>query len=114
MNQVAEDPVVRASRREAVFTVGIWFVAMAYTLTYCYCYGYGRRLDDVTFVLWFPDWVFWGIVVPWLACILVSTWFAFGFMGNESLGPDLPEADPAPVYRPPDDDPPPRAEMQRG
>jgi len=90
-----EDPVVRAARREAAFTAVLWLAAMGYTISYCYLNGYGRNLDDVKFVLWFPDWVFWGIVVPWLACVVVSTIFAFGFMGKEPLGADRGEADPA-------------------
>jgi hypothetical protein len=40
-------------------------------------------------VLWFPDWVFWGIVVPWGICILASTVFAFRVMGSESLGEEI-------------------------
>jgi len=89
------DPVVKAARREALFAGAMWLVAMIYTVTYCYLHGYGRTLDDLHFVLWFPDWVFWGIVVPWLTCILVSTLFAYRIMGNEPLGPDRQESEPA-------------------
>ena len=95
MPSSVEDPVVRAGRREAALTAVIWIAAMSYTITYCYLHGYGRSLDDVKFVLWFPDWVFWGIVVPWLVCVGISTVFAFGFMGDEPLGPDAPEDQPA-------------------
>jgi len=81
-----EDPVVRSARREASLALGIWLVAMIYTITYCYLHGYGRTAESLTFVLWFPDWVFWGIVVPWGTCVLISVVFAFGFMGDEPLG----------------------------
>ena len=37
-------------------------------------------------MLGFPTWVFWGILVPWMACTAVSVWFAFAFMGDEDLG----------------------------
>jgi hypothetical protein len=83
-----EDAVVRAARREAALALGMWLVAMCYTVTYCYFRGYGRSPDDLRFVLWFPDWVFWGIVLPWVACVLLSVVFAFRVMGTESLGPD--------------------------
>jgi hypothetical protein len=89
-----EDPVVKAARREACLALGMWIVAMAYTLSYCYTHGYGRSVESLTFVLWFPDWVFWGIVVPWGICILLSTVFAFRIMGDESLGEEI-DADPA-------------------
>ena len=86
MTSRPEDPVVRSARREASLALGIWLVAMIYTITYCYLHGYGRTAESLTFVLWFPDWVFWGIVVPWGTCVLISVVFAFGFMGDEPLG----------------------------
>jgi hypothetical protein len=86
-----EDPLVRSSRREAALALGIWLVALAYTLTYCYLHGYNRSPESLTFVLWFPDWVFWGIVVPWIVCVVVSTYFAFRVMGDEPLGEEFDE-----------------------
>lgn len=86
MTSRVEDPVVRSARREAALALAIWLVAMIYTITYCYLHGYGRTAESLTFVLWFPDWVFWGIVVPWGICVLISVVFAFGFMGDEPLG----------------------------
>jgi hypothetical protein len=84
--------VVRAARREAALALTLWLVATLYSVTYCYTYGYGRSIDSLTFVLWFPDWVFWGIVVPWLACTLVSVVFAFRIMGDEPLGEEVDAA----------------------
>jgi hypothetical protein len=95
------DPVLKAARREALIALGTWLVAMIYTITYCYFNGYNRSVESLTFVLWFPDWVFWGIVVPWGVCILFSTVFAFRIMGSESLGEDV---DPAPGHLPGDDE----------
>ena len=86
MTSRVEDPVVRSARREAALALAIWLVAMIYTITYCYLHGYGRTAESLTFVLWFPDWVFWGIVVPWGTCVVISVVFAFGFMGDEPLG----------------------------
>ena len=86
MPRPAADPLFRSARREALIALATWGAAVAYTVTYCYRFGYGRNLESLTFVLWFPDWVFWGIVVPWLACIAFSLWFAFGMMRDEDLG----------------------------
>ena len=88
-----EDVVVKAARREASLAIGMWLVAMLYTVSYCYLYGYGRSVESLTFVLWFPDWVFWGIIVPWGICVLSSIPFAFRIMGDESLGEEI-DADP--------------------
>ena len=87
-----EDVVVKAARREAIMALSMWIIAMIYTITYCYLHGYNRSVESLTFVLWFPDWVFWGIVVPWLVCILLSTVFAFRVMGDESLGEEMDES----------------------
>ncbi|MGD9721022.1 MAG: hypothetical protein AB7O59_03090 [Pirellulales bacterium] len=104
MPHPAEDAVVRAARREAALALVMWVVAMTYSVWYCYTRGYGRSPESLTFVLWFPDWVFWGIVVPWLTSAAVSVVFAFGFMGTESLGEaidsDLPPAADVPAEVP--------------
>jgi hypothetical protein len=83
-----EDPLVRAARREAFWALGMWFVAMLYTITYCWLNGYGRSVESLTYVLWFPDWVFWGIVAPWGVCGILSAVFAFTIMGDQPLGDD--------------------------
>jgi hypothetical protein len=89
-----EDTLVRHARREAAIALAMWLVAMTYTITYCYANGYGRTAENLSFVLWFPDWVFWGIVVPWGICVAASLVFAFRIMGDESLGEEI-DADPA-------------------
>ncbi len=83
-----EDPVLRSARREAIFVLVLWVAAVTYSVTYCYLNGYGRSVESLTFVLGFPDWVFYGIVVPWLACVAISYWFSHFFMTDEDLGAD--------------------------
>ncbi len=80
-----EDPVVSSGRREAIFTLGLWAAATVYTVSYCTLHGYGRDPQVLRFVLWFPDWVFWGIVAPWLVCASVSIWFALCVMQDAPL-----------------------------
>ena len=74
----------------------IWGAATAWSVGYTALYGYHRSAESLTFVLWFPDWIFWGIVVPWLACIVASLWYALLFMRDEDLGSNDQdeEADP--------------------
>lgn len=87
MSTPTEDPAVGAARREAAVAIAIWLVAMIATVGLCYRFGYGgdRSPDELSFVLWFPDWIFWGLIVPWLACSALSVWFAFGFMRDVPL-----------------------------
>ncbi|MFN0056159.1 MAG: DUF997 family protein [Planctomycetales bacterium] len=91
MAQPAPDPVLAGSRREALCVLGIWLAAMGYTIPYCYLHGYNRTLEDLKFVWGFPDWIFWGVIVPWCVCVAVSFWFGATFMRDEDLGEELPE-----------------------
>ncbi len=89
--QPSEDPVLTSARREAII-VGVNFVvALGYSITYCYFNGYNRTAEDLKFVFGFPDWIFWGILVPWLACVTFSFFFASRMMRDEDLGEDPPE-----------------------
>jgi uncharacterized protein DUF997 len=95
-----EDPVVSSGRREAHWTLALWLLATIYSVSYCTLWGYGRPTESLSFVLWFPDWVFWGIVVPWLVCAAVSIYFALFVIEDIPLvsSADLPSED-----APPDD-----------
>ena len=92
MSRPAEDPVLYSARREAWFALVLWCAAAAWTIGYCAAAGYGRSADSLRFVCGFPDWVFWGIVVPWAVCLAVGLWFPFGFMTDEDLGAEEPES----------------------
>lgn len=85
------DPVLKSSTREALSVLVIWLAALGYVIPYCYFHGYGRKLSDLKFVLGFPDWVFYGIVVPWGVCILASLAFGAIFIRDQDLGEELPE-----------------------
>jgi hypothetical protein len=80
-----EDRVLRQSRREALVVGGVWLIAMLYTVGYCAWRGYGRDPESLRFVAGFPDWIFWGIIVPWLSCVVVAGWLAYFFMTDEPL-----------------------------
>lgn len=90
------DPVLRAARREATFTFVVFVLALAYTVGYCSQYAYGRTLDSLTFVWGFPDWVFWGIVVPWAVVLAITILFCLTVMGDESLGQEVDETHASP------------------
>jgi Protein of unknown function (DUF997) len=92
MPRQSEDPVLVNGRREALIVFATWICAMAYTIGYCLIHGYGRKVEDLQYVWGFPDWVFWGIVVPWAVCIAFSCVFASIWMRDEDLGEDPPGA----------------------
>ncbi len=87
------DPLVHSSFLEAMLVSGIWLSAMIWSISVCYLMGYNRPPGELTLVLGFPDWVFWGIVVPWLTCTVVSCVFAVLFVRDGDLGTDLDDTD---------------------
>jgi hypothetical protein len=90
MSELQEDPIVTSSRREAACFAVLWVATLGYTVGYCYTHGYDRQLDSsldgMTFVLGWPDWVFWGIILPWGVCTLLSIVFATFIMRDAPLG----------------------------
>jgi hypothetical protein len=91
MNHRLEDPVLRSARREALLVFAIWLAACVYSVGFCYRFGYGRDAATLTYVLGFPDWVFWGIVVPWSVCTALSFVLTYFVIADEDLGEEQAE-----------------------
>ncbi|MBI1900747.1 MAG: DUF997 family protein [Planctomycetia bacterium] len=91
-----EDRVLTSARREAIVVFVVWALALTYTVSVCYFYGYGRDPKSLKFVLGFPDWVFWGIIVPWAVCIVFSLYFGARFVRDEKLEEEPAETPVAP------------------
>jgi hypothetical protein len=93
--------LIRHARREAAIVLTVWALALAWVVGYCYLHGYRhdedsavvrwglaepRTADNLNLIAGFPDWVFVGIVVPWLLCTAFTLVFCF-FMTDDDLGP---------------------------
>ena len=85
MSERPEDPLLTSARREMRVAASVWALALTWTITVSTQFGYNRDPETLTFVLGFPDWVFWGIIIPWAACTVTAGWFVFGFMKDEPL-----------------------------
>ena len=88
-----QDPVVSSSLREAIVVISIWLIAMIWTISVCYSMGYNRPVEDLKLVYGFPDWIFWGIVVPWCTCTVVSCLFSALLFRDGALGEDVENTD---------------------
>lgn len=91
MNDRPEDPVLTSARREAVLTFLIWLAACIYSVTVCFRLGSGRDVTTLTYVLGFPDWIFWGIVAPWTFCTVLCLVLATFVITDEDLGEEQTE-----------------------
>jgi hypothetical protein len=83
-----EQRLLRNARREGLLIMAAWAVALLWSVGVGYLGGYGRDPRDIGLVLGMPDWVFWGVVLPWGCCLLFSTWFCFQYMADDDLGQD--------------------------
>jgi hypothetical protein len=93
MRHAQEDPVVRTGRREAAISLALFAIAVTYTVTFCSWYGYDRNLDELRFILGFPDWVFLGILLPWSLCALAGAWMGGYYVTDNPLEDAAPPPD---------------------
>jgi len=104
------DPVYLNARREAVTAIGLFTLALAWSVGTFYFTGYvkppelpdnadgvHRELtlgDDPRFnappvstTFGMPTWVFTGILLPWLVIDCVAFWFCYWYMADDDLEP---------------------------
>ena len=97
----AQARLLRHARREALVVMAVWLLALAWTVGYCYLRGYQhppdawvvraglaspRQAEDLGQVAGFPDWVFFGILLPWLVCTAFTIAFGLFGMSDDPLG----------------------------
>lgn len=53
------------------FKVGVIITALYIALSSAISYvlGYNRDPNSIKLILGFPDWVFWGVLIPWVAIV---------------------------------------------
>lgn len=96
------DPVLLHTRREAVVILVAFTVCLVWSVGWCYLTGYDLEPGiPPAKVLGIPSWVFWGVLVPWLAADVFAVWFCFFCVADDPLGksPEEKEADQAETAR---------------
>ncbi len=48
-----------------------------------YIMAYGRDPHTVKLVMGFPDWIFWGVLIPWLGIVIFTVVYGLFFMEGE-------------------------------
>lgn len=89
-----DHPVVKSAKREAILVLSLWAIACAFTVGYCCLRGYGGTLADTNFIFGFPEWVFVGIVAPWIFWSAVSTLVANWVITDDDLGEEADAEEP--------------------
>ncbi|MFQ5741282.1 MAG: DUF997 family protein [Acidobacteriota bacterium] len=86
-------PAFLRARREALIILGAWAVCMIWTLLVCALSGYDLPPGAVKTICGIPSWVFWGVLLPWLAATLFSLWFGLFYMSEDDAGRGQDRAD---------------------
>ena len=95
MSESSTNSLLPSARRELLVSAGVWLIALVWSVGISYRYGYDLQPDELTFTLGFPTWIFYGVVLPWGLCTLISGAIAFGFMQDADLG-DAEDGPPQP------------------
>ena len=82
----AYDSVFLHARRETVMLLVVFAFFLAWTMIVSYSLGYRPPTAEVSTIWGMPSWVFWGVLVPWLAANAFTIWFAIFFVANDPLG----------------------------
>ena len=78
------DPGFLRARREAIIILIAWAVCLIWTVGYCGVAGYANDSEAIALLFGMPRWVVWGILAPWIAATLFSTWFSLCHIADES------------------------------
>lgn len=96
------DPVFVNSLRETVVIISLFLLFLLWTVAVSFYLGAEQTFlsqdgKPLSLVWGMPNWVFYGIFLPWMIVNLIGIWFCFGFMKNDDLGEanDEPTSDAA-------------------
>ena len=88
------DPVYVHSRREAVVILAAFSCFLVWVLGVSWLLGYREQpFQPVSLILSLPAWVFWAVLVPWIAADLFILWFCFFYMEDDDLGESSGQGD---------------------
>jgi hypothetical protein len=73
----------RRTRREAVIAGLLWAGFALWVLTASYQLGYRGEYSTT---LGMPSWIIWGVLVPWIAAVVVNTVFVVFIMADDDEG----------------------------
>ena len=89
------DPVFVNSWRETVVIISLFLFFMFWTVCVSFFLGLEKNYlpedgSPIQLILGMPNWVFWGVFIPWMVVNLIGVWFCFGFMKDDDLGEEQP------------------------
>ncbi len=67
------------------FKVGVIVTAIYISVSSAISYflGYGRDPNTIKLIAGIPDWVFWGVIIPWVLIVLFTTIYGLFIMEGD-------------------------------
>ena len=84
----------RTSAREGIVSMAVAILLLAISGAVTAAWGYDRPAESIRYILGIPDWIFWGVLLPWAAATAFTGWFALRYMKDEDLGSERDEEAP--------------------
>lgn len=101
----AANRLFRNARREMILVLAVTVLALLWTVGYCFLFGYQhdetswlvergwaspRSAENFQQISGLPDWVFVGILLPWLLCTVFTIGVCLG-LKDDDLGTEAEE-----------------------
>ncbi len=73
------------SLRETYLILATWVIFAAWVIGYSMSYGYNNSPETFSTVGGIPEWIFWGIGLPWVLAVVVTIGFAVFIVKDDPL-----------------------------
>ena len=92
-----EDPRYAQANHEALWAIGYWLAFTVVVTGLAWWLGYGKPAEELGFVLGFPTWFFWSVLVTSVVFSAVPPWIIRRYFKDVPLTRDgRPESQPDP------------------
>lgn len=68
------------ARRELIYIMIAWIAFMVWVIGYAKLHAYPKDPSQIRLMVGLPEWVLWGVAVPWIAATGFTVWFALAVM----------------------------------
>ena len=83
-----EDPRYEQANREALWAIGYWLAFTVVVTGLAWWLGYNKPADELSFVLGFPAWFFWSVLVTSVVFSVIPLWIIRRSFVDVPLTPD--------------------------
>ena len=76
---------ITAARRELIYILIAWTVSMVWVIGFSKFHAYPDDPSEIRLMMGLPEWVLWGVALPWVAATSFTMWFALAVMRDFDL-----------------------------